>query len=365
MKFLLGLPIVILIAYLLFWPVSIEPQAWSAPRSKGYQGDFLVNHGLASFEKLHLDGLHGPEAIAQDSQGNVYASTHEGWIVRWTQGQLNAQKWLKVGGRPLGLAFDVDGNLWVANAYFGLMRVTPEGLITTPVTSVNGVPVRYADDVAIAPNGTVYFSDASTKFSAQDEGTLEASLLDLMEHGRYGRVIEYDPVTQKSREVVSELSFANGVAIDPKGSYLLTVETGEYRVIKYWLSGSKAGTKQVIIDNLPGFPDNIHLGNDGRYWLGLTGPRVDIVDVLSDQPFLRKVIQRLPEFMRPNVAPYGMVIAIDGQGRVLSNLQDPSGAVYTTTGAHESAEFLYVSSLTSDFVARYKLSELDFSDVNN
>ena len=217
----LGLSLIVLIGYLLFWPINIEPEAWHAPQNQGYQGDFVVNQRLADFERVELDGLHGPEAITQDAQGIFYASTHEGWIMRWNKDDQVTQKWLNVGGRPLGLAFGPNGDLWVANAYLGLMRITPDGDVTIPVTTTNGVKVRYADDVVVASNGKVYFSDATTKFSARDIGdTLAASLLDLMEHGRHGRVIEYDPATQQSREVLTGLSFANGVTIDPQGDFL-------------------------------------------------------------------------------------------------------------------------------------------------
>ena len=131
------------------------------------------------------------------------------------------------------------------------------------------------------------------------------------------------------------------------------------------MNGPKLGSQEVVIDNLPGFPDNIHVGLNGYYWIGLTAPRSEVLDNLSNQPFLRKVIQRLPAFMRPNVAPYGVVIAIDGQGNVIENLQDPSGQVYASTRANESEEYLYVSSLTADFIARYKRSQFDRIELQN
>jgi len=207
------------------------------------------------------------------------------------------------------------------------------GELTTEVTEVEGVAVRYADDLAVAPNGKIYLSDASTRFAASDyESTLAASLLDIMEHSDNGRVIEFDPIV---------------------------AETGEYRIWKHWISGVDAGKSEVIIDNLPGFPDNVHIGENGRYWVGLTAPRSDVLDDLSGEPFWRSVIQRLPEMMRPQVVPYGMVFAIDENGNVLENLQAPNGEVYATTGVAESKQHIYVTSLTAPFLARYKKSDLD------
>lgn len=155
-----------------------------------------------------------------------------------------------------------------------------------------------------------------------------------------------------------DLSFANGVTIDEAGRFLLIAETGGYRIWKHWLKGEKAGQHEVLIDNLPGFPDNIHRGHGGRYWLGFTSPRSTIMDDLSTKPWLRKVVQRLPAFMRPNVQLYGHVLAIDEHGKVLSSLQDPAGKYPATTGAWETEQYLYISSLVAPVMARIPLSEV-------
>lgn len=357
----LGIGIVLALAYFFTWPVPIQPVAWDAPISLGYVGKYAPNEKLNLFDKLTLGELSGPEAAVQAPNGDLVASTHEGWIVRWQADATEATRWIEVGGRPLGLDYDLEGNLWIANAYSGLMKLSKDGELSVAVNAVDGVTVNYADDVVVAPNGKIYFSDASTRFSAKEfHGTLSASLLDIMEHSDNGRVIEYDPMNKVAKVVKSNLTFANGVAADPSGNFILIVETGEYRVWKLWLTGDKAMQSEVIIDNIPGFPDNIHLGKDGRYWVGLTAPRSEVLDDLAGEPFWRKVIQRLPPQMRPKIEPHGMVIAINENGDVVANLQAPSGAVYATTGVAEADDYLYVTSLTAPFMARYKKADLGF-----
>ncbi len=351
---IIALTIVFALAYLFFWPVPVEPVGWKAPVNLGYVGDFEINQKLKSFDKLTMGDMSGPEAAVQSPDGSLISATHEGWLMRWDDDQTVGVPFAEVGGRPLGIDFDAAGNLWIANAYTGLMKLSATGDLTTVVTEVDGVAVRYADDVAIAPNGKIYFSDASTRFAAADyDSTLAASLLDILEHSDNGRVIEYDPASNIARTVMSGLTFSNGVAADPAGQFILVAETGEYRVWKHWISGAQAGKSEVIIDNLPGFPDNVHLGKNGRYWIGITSPRSQILDDLAGEPFWRKVIQRLPEAMRPNVLPYGMVVAIDANGKVLENLQAPNGEAYATTGVAETDDYIYVTSLTAPFLARY------------
>lgn len=357
---ILGLSIVFALAYLFAWPVEVKPVSWVVPVNLGYVGEFAVNQKLESFERLSMGELSGPEAAVHSPDGSLIATTHEGWLVRWDGDQTEGVPFVEVGGRPLGLDFDAAGNLWIANAYLGLMKLTPLGELSTVVTEVDGIAVRYADDVAVAPNGKIYFSDASTRFSAKEyDSTLAASLLDIMEHSDNGRVIEFDPVSGVARTVLANLTFANGIAADPQGRFILVAETGEYRIWKHWISGRNTGKSEVIIKNLPGFPDNVHIGKNGRYWVGLASPRSDVLDDLAGEPFWRTVIQRLPSVMRPQVVPYGMVLAIDEEGNVLENLQAPNGAVYATTGVAESQTHIYVTSLTAPFIARYKKTDLD------
>ncbi|MBU0989638.1 MAG: hypothetical protein KJ823_05555, partial [Proteobacteria bacterium] len=56
----------------------------------------------------------------------------------------------------------------VADAFRGLLSIAPDGTITELAVVADGVPIRYADDVDVAADGKIYFSDASTKFCAKD-----------------------------------------------------------------------------------------------------------------------------------------------------------------------------------------------------
>ena len=351
-KFLFALCITIVV-YLLAWPVPVDPIAWQAPDNPGYQGVFSVNQKLASIERLEIDSTHGPEALAVGADGLIYASSHEGWIFRHDPYNKRSSRWVKTGGRPLGLVFDAHGNLLVADAYNGLLSIAPDGSMTTLTNTVNGNVIKYANDLDVTPDGKIYFSDASSKFGAEESGgTYEASLLDLFEHGYHGRLLVYDPATSSTSVVMEGLSFANGVAADPEGRFVLINETGENRIHKVWLKGEHAGESDIIVDELPGFPDNIVRGNDGRYWVGLVSPRLTIVDKLADKPFLRKVLARLPEFIKPGAKHYGHVFAMNEKGEVITSLQDPTGGYHTNTGAIEFDQWLYISSLHEDSLGR-------------
>lgn len=338
----------VIAAYLLLWPVPIDPVAWEAPANPGYTGPFKANGRLKAVEIIPLSDTHGPESIALGPDGLLYAATHEGWILRFRPGGKPPERWVQTDGRPLGIDFDAGGNLIAADAYRGLLRITPEGEVTVLTDEADGLTIAYADDVDIAADGKIYFSDASTKFAPGDfGGTYPASLVDLMEHGGHGRLLVYDPRTGETHTLIDGLQFANGVAVDPAQRFVLVNETGLYRVVRYWLTGEKAGTWDVLIDALPGFPDNINAGLDGRFWVALVSPRSAILDDLADDPFSRKIAQRLPGFMRPQAQPYGHVIAVDGEGNVLEDLQDPEAAYPIITGVLELSDRLFFGSLVA------------------
>jgi len=343
--------------YLISWPVPIDPVSWDAPPNPGYESKFRANTILKKIEKLTFGGFHGPEDIAVDEKGVIYAATHEGFIVRMAHETGRFEKWAKTGGRPLGIDFDVHGNLIVADAYKGLLSINPEGKVKTLVSVVNNIPLNFTDDVDNAADGKIYFSDASTKFSAKEHGPLAASLLDLIEHGGHGRLLVYNPATKKTKVLVDGLDFANGVAVSADQSYVLINETAAYRVLKYWLSGPQKGKIVPIIESLPSFPDNISTGLDGRYWVALVSPRNALLDSLADNPFLRKVIHRIPEPLRPKPVHYGHIIAINDRGHVLYNFQDPDASCPMNTSVTETENYIYIGSLITDFIARLPKSD--------
>lgn len=350
---LILLIIVLIVLYFLAWPVDVDPVAWQAPPNKGYTGVFSVNNRLKDIETLPIGKVHGPEDIALDDQGRIYAATGEGIIIRLQADGSNPINWADTKGRPLGIDFDNSGNLIVADAYRGLLAIDSSGHVTELATEANGDPIKYADDVDVAKDRKIYFSDASTKFGAREfGGTYQASLLDINEHGGHGRLLVYNPVTMKTSVLLKGLNFANGVAVGHDQTYVLVNETGSYRVIRYWLEGPRKGKNEPFIENLPSFPDNISAGFNGRYWIALVSPRNAIIDKYSGNPFVRKMIQRLPKFMRPAAEIYGHIIAVDGNGNVIEDLQNPDTSYPANTSITESMNYLYIGSLFAPVMAR-------------
>ena len=344
--------VLVLAAYLSFWPVPIRAVAWQAPAVPGYAGPHAVNDKLAGLKLIELGAEAGPEHIVLARDGKLYAAMASGNIVRMNPDGTSQEVFVNTGGRVLGFDFDAAGRLIAADAVKGLLAVTPDRKVALLTDTVGGDPIRYADAVVVAKSGKVYFSDASRRFApAQWGGTFEAAVLDILEQACTGRILEYDPAANTTRVVAKGFSFANGVALSSDEQTLFVAETGKYRVWKIAVVASNLDVAQsspqasVLFDNLPGYPDNLMRGQDGKIWLGLSGPRSPDVDAMAGKPFLRELTLRLPRALWPLPKPYGHVIAFTEDGRVVADLQDPAGTYPQTTGLTETVDRLYVQNL--------------------
>jgi sugar lactone lactonase YvrE len=287
--------------------------------------------------------------VALDSQGRVYGGTQDGKIIRFMpDGKLDV--FAETFGRPLGMQFDKSENLIVCDADKGLLSINPQGNITVLATSANNVPFKFTDALDIASDGTIYFTDASLKYGQTEY------LHDLLESKPHGRLLSYNPATAEIKVLLSDLYFANGVALSQQEDFLLVNETYRYRIVRYWLKGPKAGTQDIFIDNLPGFPDNISSNGNGTFWLALFTVRNDVLDSLHAFPFLKAQMSKLPKSLWPKPEHYGLVLALNEQAQITQSLHDPVGEhLKEITSAKEYDGYLYLGSLSNDRIGKYKL----------
>lgn len=334
------LAILLVIAYLLFWPVDISPVSWKSQKATSTYSATTDNYLEATQIFGKNDGI-GPEDIDVDSQGNIYAPYEDGRIIRYNSNGQNPKLFADTKGRPLGLEFDKDDNLIVCDAKKGLLKISQDGNIEVLLTSVDGLTLGFTNDVDIANDGIIYFTDASSKWHIEDYRS------DIVEHKAYGRLISYNPNTKESKVLKDNLYFANGVAISADQSFVLINETSEYRIIKVWIDGENKGKSEVFMDNLEGIPDGISSNGKGIFWVAFPSKRKEIIDNLSEKPFLRKVIMRLPLFLQPSPERHAFAIGVDEDARIVYNLHDSSKESYSpVTSVEEHKGKLYLGSLS-------------------
>ncbi|MEN5311616.1 SMP-30/gluconolactonase/LRE family protein [Pseudomonas koreensis] len=353
MRRVLLLLVILVIGFLLLMPTKVQPVAWKPPPAPSLsEGVYAENQRLKAAKQVGPGDIDGPEALLLEGDFLI-TGLHDGRLLRSSLDGKQRQVLSDTGGRPLGLARHPNGLLVIADGVKGLLSLDAQGRLTALTTEANGVPFGFTDDVAIDQSGHyAYFSDASSRWGYGHDG--EA----IIEHGGDGRLLRYDFQSGKTSVLLDKLEFANGVTLGPDDAYVLVNETGAYRISRYWLSGPKAGTHDLFIDNLPGLPDNLAFNGSNRFWVALYAPRSALLDGTAGHPWVRKMIVRALTVLPKPVEKRGFVLGLDLQGKVIANLQDASSGNYSPiTTAREYGDWLYLGSLKASHMARLPLAD--------
>nr|WP_169806302.1 SMP-30/gluconolactonase/LRE family protein [Herbidospora sakaeratensis] len=322
---LIGLGAVALLtgAFLVFLrpPVDpFDPVAWD-PGPPAKIPRVTPAAGVAS-----LGTLPGPEDLAVDASGWIYTGLLDGRVVRLRPGG-RPEPFAEVGGRPLGLAFDARGHLLVANHGVGLQSVAPDGAVTLLTDQAGGEPIRFANDLAVAADGTVYFSDSNSRLNNSTLPGSAFSVYDFLEGRPRGRLLRYDPSTRTTTVLAGDLYFPNGIVVTDDQRALLVVESTRYRVTRHSLTD---GTTTTFLDRLPGIGDGFTRLPDGRLLLAVYD-RVPLLDErILPNTWTRRLAARLPaSLLADEDDPIaGSILVIGPGGRIERSLSglDPAPA---------------------------------------
>ena len=344
--FKLFLLVVIVIAAALGYPSPIDSAAFQPSRPLAMNGVLAPNDALQRTTLLPLPGARGGEDVALDKLNCVYTGAENGDILRKCP-YSNWETLANTAGRPLGLAFDAAGNLIIADGIKGLLMLTPVAKLVTLVDQYQGQRLGVVDDVDIAADGTIYFSDASSRFPLKDY------LWDALTAKPSGRLFAFDPQSGKLDLLADELFFANGVAVAADQSFVLVNETFAYRTSRIWLTGEKAGQRDLFTSQLPGLPDGIARDEDGRFWMALYAPRSATLDKFHPVPFIKNQLAKLPRSFAPVPKPYGFIIQLDEQGNILQSLHDQAAvAIGEITSVQPHGDALYLGTLHGPAVGK-------------
>ena len=306
---------------------------------------FIITPGFSQLifnvdlQQIAVGNVNGPEAIAFDDNGLMYTANEDGRIIVLNSDGSNPQDFTQTGGRPLGLKFDSNGNLIVADAFQGLLSIDTAGQISVLTTGYGGLPFLLTDDLDIGSDGTIYFSDASSVNNLNNLNN---------DWGQAnGRLLSYNPNTDVTNLLLDNLYFANGVALSPDESYLLVNESAVNHIRRYWLTGPNAGQTEVFsnVSQFQGLPDNITHNGESLFWVATF---------------------------------FGPVIALDSSGQILYQLNFDSNLFTENTSAIQYNDTLYLGTLHDSIIGKipipsqillsssdYSSSQFDFSIYPN
>ncbi|OMO93702.1 Six-bladed beta-propeller, TolB-like protein [Corchorus capsularis] len=295
-----------------------------------------------SYYQIDLpDQVIGPESIAFDCRKEgPYIGVSDGRILKW-QGpnfgwkefaipSSNRDRKLCDGssdpnleptcGRPLGLKFNhATCQLYIADAYFGLLMVGPNGGVAQQLAnSAEGIPFKFTNALDIDSNsGVIYFTDSSI-FVQRRNYVMSAIMFD-----RTGRLLKYDPETKKVTVIYKE--------------------TTKMRILKFRLDSSS--TNSYVPEEfakVSRIADNIKRNEKGEFWVGLNSERGRIQ---NDDVVKAKLL--FGDWVIPD--PVG--VKYDEEGNILEQLDGNGGSALNSVSEIEEIDGkLYIGSVEKPYV---------------
>ncbi|KAG7232237.1 hypothetical protein INR49_009390 [Caranx melampygus] len=297
--------------YLLPSPIDPKPHVLKGP-PPALEGPLAVNTHLQRGRRLFTGELHGPESFTADGNGS-------------------STDFEPVCGRPHGVRLDRHGQLIVVDSYFGLHSVDPttgeKTLLVANSQGADGVPFAFLNGLEISSQtGIIYFTDSSSRWGRRHVK------LEVIELNALGRLLSYDPQTGSVKVLLDSLYMPNGIVLSPDESFLLLAETSIGRIQRYWLKGPNAGTKEIVMDNMIGYPDNIRLSDHGTFLVGITTPRFrkfmpPFLDMIAPYPAVKRLLAKLVPLSCYNLLlpRYALVLELGPDAELVGTHHDPEG----------------------------------------
>ena len=333
--------------------------------ARGSGSPFALNDKLRAVEIIGLGEIESPEDVALDPDDNLYCGNRHGDIVRFLAPDYKKHEiYAHIGGQPLGMAMTRDGTLFVCVGGMGLYKIDRDRTVhkvtdetnRSLVSIIDDSRLRLADDLDIAPDGRIFFSEATVRYEMHEWPT------DSLEARGNGRIICYDPATDRTTTVLRNLAFPNGIVMASDGQSLLFAESWACRISRYWFDGPNKGKVERVIDDLPGYPDNLNRASDGNYWLAIMGIRSPVFDLAMKRPaFRRRMSKKLPgdEWLAPNLNT-GCIVKMSETGEILDVMWDLGGENHPMiTSMREHRGHLYIGGIHNNRIGRLKLEDAD------
>ena len=145
-------------------------------------------------------------------------------------------------------------------------RTEYDGSITTLVDQFDGKPLNAPNDVVVASDGSVWFTDPGYGSMSNYEGREVALELPTA-------VYRLGPDDGVAEPVIVELDRPNGLCFSPDESLLYVVDSGSTprSIHVYDIAAGTVGAGRLFTDISPGGADGIRCDSDGNVWAACSG----------------------------------------------------------------------------------------------
>jgi gluconolactonase len=173
-----------------------------------------------------------------------------------------------------GRTLDRDGSVIQCSHGHRWVERDRDGVVEPIVTDWNGIPFNSPNDVVVAPDGSIWFTDPPYGIIFPREGNGGTR--------QYGDhyVFRHDPVTGDTRPVILDVEEPNGLAFSPDGSIIYVADSsgipqdadvklpgiGNHHIRAYDVVGSRAKNGRTFVAVDAGVPDGLRVDTHGNVW---------------------------------------------------------------------------------------------------
>ena len=291
----------------------------------------------------------GPEDVVVDAKGWLVVGVEDGRVLRVDPHTGDVQILARLDGRPLGLEILPDGIILTCVSPGGVVQIDPTtGTVTALLSEFEGKPLPFCSNVVAASDGSVFVSTSSARY------TFPQWRIDIVEHIPTGVLLRRH-ADGRVEKLLDGLQFGNGLALAQDESFIIVAETNAARLLRYWLTGERAGQHEVFAE-LPGYPDNLSMNADGLVWVALASSRNALLDKIHKLPLLlRKLIARLPESLQSAPEKITWAMALDAEGRIVHDCCWKDGRYSMVTSVCQHQGSVYLGSMIEPALLAFEL----------
>ncbi|CAD6251154.1 unnamed protein product [Miscanthus lutarioriparius] len=143
----------------------------------------------------------------------------------------------------------MTANLYIADAYMGLMKVGPDGgeaqVLATQAD--DGAPFHFVNGLDVDQGtGDVYFTDSSATYPRRFNAEI------MMNADATGRLLKYDARTKQVAVLKADLPYPNGVAVSSDRTHVVVAHTVPCQAFRYCLKGPHGRPGRLLGSAQPG-----------------------------------------------------------------------------------------------------------------
>lgn len=177
------------------------------------------------------------------------------------------------------LAFCADGTLAVGLGNAVILDAGSKSART--IENCEGRALNAVNALHVCADGTLLISDGSATRPYSQWSH------DLLEKGSTGRLLAYDPRSDKVTGLASNLGYCYGVFADQQGRAFGSESW------RHQLTGVDGGRKgAVVVGGLPGYPARMAAAQGGGFWLSIFACRTQLVEFVLVEDDYRKDMMR-------------------------------------------------------------------------